>query len=77
MHIYKAVHTKTDKAEDIGPNIVQVGVFVITGGGEEGTDGGKRGGVGVTATLTDVSEAVWGSFGYQGAAGAHSVVFRS
>lgn len=49
-------------------------------GGGEGTDGGKAVGWGVgglTAALTNVSEAVWGSFGYQGAAGAHSVVFRS
>ena len=33
--------------------------------------------MGVTEVLTNVSGAVWGSFGYQGAAGAHSVVFRS
>lgn len=33
-----AVHTKTDKAEDIGPNIVPVCVFVIMGGGG-GRDG--------------------------------------
>lgn len=45
------------------------------GGGEDGTDGGKA--VGVTVALTNVSRAVWGSFGYQGAAGAHSVVFCS
>lgn len=32
---------------------------------------------GVTAALTNVSDSVWGSFGYQGAAGVHSVVFRS
>lgn len=36
----------------------------------------KRG-EGVPAALMNVSDSVWGSFGYQGAAGVHSVVFRS
>lgn len=72
--MYGAVHTKQDKAEDIGPNIVPVSVFVImvgAGGREGGGEGGGRG------ALTNVSRAVWGSSGYQGAAGTHSVVFCS
>lgn len=32
---------------------------------------------GVTGVLMNVSRAVWGGFGYQGAAGVHSVVLRS
>lgn len=39
-HVWGGPH-KTDKAKDIGPNIVPVCVFVIMGGGEEGTGGGK------------------------------------
>lgn len=35
------------------------------------------GGGGVTGVLMNVSRAVWGGFGYQGAAGVHSVVLRS
>lgn len=68
---------KTDKAENIGPNIVPVSVFVKTG--RAGRKGWMKvnGGVGVTAVLTNVSRAVWGSSGYQGAPGAHSVVFCS
>lgn len=45
-------------------------------------EGGREGwqwssGEGLTAALTNVSDSVWGSFGYQGAAGVHSVVFCS
>lgn len=58
----------------MGPNIVPAGVVVIRRGRE-----GRRwsDGEGVTAALANVSDSVWGSFGYQGAAGVHSVVFRS
>lgn len=40
----------------------------------EGVGGGVGG---VTGVLMNVSRAVWGGFGYQGAAGVHSVVLRS
>lgn len=40
--------------------------------GGVGGSGGR-----VTGLLMNVSRAVWGGFGYQGAAGVHSVVFRS
>lgn len=61
--------------------------FAAVGWGREGKDGGKVVGVvraggggprgGATGVLLNVSWAVWGGFGYQGAAGVHSVVFRS
>lgn len=51
--------------------------FCINRGRKRGTDGGKVVGWGVTVVLMNVSRAVWGSFGYQGAAGVRSVVFRS
>lgn len=73
---------KTDNTEDIGPNIVPVSVFVRMGEGQGWMSGGeavrkRRGGRGATPTLTNVSRPVRGSFGYQGALGAHSVGFCS
>lgn len=73
---------KTDNTEDIGPNIVPVSVFVRMGEGQGWMSGGeavkkRREGRGVTPALTNVSRPVRGSFGYQGALGAHSVGFCS
>lgn len=77
--MYESRPYKIDKAENIGPNIVPVSVFVKTGraGRKERMKVKWRGGVGATAVLMNVSRAVWGSSGYQGAPGAHSVVFCS